>query len=324
MKRLAVILSGLLVLQVGGAVALALSGPDYAAFRPSDPLLAFDPEAVTEVAIDETNGDSVVLRRQDGGWALPDTYDFPADDAKVTKLLTDLGSLKKGLPVATTGGALERFKVTDDDHERRVVLRGKDGKLGEILIGSSPSYRQVHARTPDDPVVYSVRFAIYDAAARSNDWLDKNFLHLSEDNIQRVLLPSMTLSRKDDGFVVDGLAEGEKTDQSAAGKLVGKIASLNFAAVEGKGEAALARLDAPDMTFTVELKDGDPVTFRLEKIEDKDDYLLSSGAHDYLFKVSKYSVQPLLDASREKLIQEKPADNTVSGRPKAEQGGGSG
>src|SRR3546814_20121779 len=67
MRRLAVILSGLLAVQVAGAVALAVTGPDYGAFKPSEPLVAFDPPAGQEISTaagkTEGEGEAVVLRR---------------------------------------------------------------------------------------------------------------------------------------------------------------------------------------------------------------------------------------------------------------------
>src|SRR3546814_12542692 len=80
--------------------------------------------------------------------------------------MENLAGLKRGLPVATSGAALERFKVTEESHERRIVLNGGDGTLGEVLIGTSPSFRQVYARTPEDDVVFSVAFETYGRDAR--------------------------------------------------------------------------------------------------------------------------------------------------------------
>ncbi|MFQ6018027.1 MAG: DUF4340 domain-containing protein [Kiloniellaceae bacterium] len=308
MQRMPMILSGLLALQVAGAIALALTGPDYGAFEASESLVAFDPGAVTEVAIDESGGESVVLRRQEDGWTLPGLHDFPADGAKVSGLLERLKALKKGLPVAVSGSAPKRFKLTEDDHERRVVLRGAGETLGEVLFGTSPSYRQVHARAPGDDAVYNVAFATYDAGTRPEDWMDRDFLNVPESEIARVELPSLALVRADNGLVVEGLGEDEETIKDEASRLLRKLARPGFTAVEGKGEAALARIGEPDLTVTLKRKDDTTLTYRLRRIEDTEAYLLSSSEHDYLFRVPKYSVQAILEASREKLVKPKATD----------------
>ncbi len=306
MRRTLVILSGLLVLQAAVAIGLALSRPDYGAFQASEPLLAFDAAAVQEVAIDEGGGESVMLRRNETGWRLPELYDFPASEEEVTDLLQRLNDLKKGLPVAVSGSAPKRFKLTDSEHERRIVLRGNDETLGEVIFGSSPTYRQVHAKTPDDAAVYSVAFATYDAGSRPEDWIDRDYLNLAEEEISRVEMPSFALVREDGGIVVEGLSAEEETVESEANKIVGQLARPGFTAVEGRGEEALARVATPDLTVTLERKAGAALTYRLKKLDDKDEYLMTSSDHDYLFRVPKYALQAVLDASREKLV--KPMD----------------
>ena len=142
MRRKLVVLSGILALQAAIAIGLALSRPDYGAFEASEPLVAFDAEAVREIAIDEGGGETVVLRRHEDGWRLPALHDFPASEEKVSDLLERLSGLRKGLPVAVSGSAPKRFKLTEAEHERRIVLRGDDQTLGEVIFGTSPTYRQ--------------------------------------------------------------------------------------------------------------------------------------------------------------------------------------
>lgn len=314
MRRLAMILSGLLVLQVAGAIALSLSGPDYGAFEPSEPLIAFDPEAVKEVTIEGEDGEAVVLQRQDDDWVLPDLYGFPADGTKAAGLVKKVAALKRGLPVATSDSAAERFKVAEDAYERRIVLSGDDGKLSEIFIGTSPSYRYVHARTSDDEAVYSVQFATYEAGTTPTEWMDRDRLHVAEGEIKRIVLPSVTLVRQDEGFALEGLAEGETADGEAIASLVGKVARLTIASVEGKGDEALARIGEPELTIEVEREDGPTVTYRLSKMAEGENYLLAASTDDYLFRVANYTAKPLLEASREKLIQ-KPAEEGKTGQP---------
>ncbi len=305
MRRLPILLSGLLALQVAAAIALALSGPDYGAFEANEPLLAFDPDAVEEVSIDESGGGSVVLRREGDGWTLPGLHGFPADGKKVSALLARLNGLKKGLPVAVSEAAPKRFKLTEEEHERRIVLRGDGGALGDVLLGSSPSHRQVHARTFDGEAVFSVSFALYDAGTKPEDWMDRDLLTIEGDDIVRVDLPSLALVRDKDGLVVEGLGEEQETDGDAAESLLRNLARPGFTAVEGKGAAALAPLGEPDLTVTLTRKDGTAVTYRIKKDPDKDDYLLASSAHDYLFRAPKHAVQPILEASKDRLVKSK-------------------
>ena len=70
----------------------------------------------------------------------------------------------------------------------------------------------------------------------------------------------------------------------------------------------MARTGTPDFSVTLKRKDSAALTYRLKKIDNEDEYHLASSEQDYLFRVPKYAVQSLLDASREKLVKPKAAD----------------
>jgi hypothetical protein len=70
---------------------------------------------------------------------------------------------------------------------------------------------------------------------------------------------------------------------------------------------AEALVGEPDLIVSLMRKDGAALTYRLKKLDDKDEYLLASSGQDYLFRVPKYALQAVLDASREKLVKPKAA-----------------
>jgi hypothetical protein len=105
------------------------------------------------------------MDRQDGKWVIPSFAGFPADQSKVENLLAGLAALRKGCPVAETSSAAARFKLTEKVHDRRIVLKSGSSPVEELLIGTSPSYRQVHARLGGASAIYTVEFAVYDAGA---------------------------------------------------------------------------------------------------------------------------------------------------------------
>ena len=108
-KFLGVLLAAQLVL----ALWAFSSGSDLSAQRPDEPLLAFEPAAVTAIKIEGPEDDEIALGKSGDGWMLPGAWDAPADGAKVEQLLARLRGQKKGLAVATTSGALERFEVAE-------------------------------------------------------------------------------------------------------------------------------------------------------------------------------------------------------------------
>lgn len=106
---LAVLLAAQLVLAVG----MSHTGPSLAMRRPDTPLLDLGERSVDRITISAPEEQQIVLVRQDDGWVLPGTGDYPADKSRVNRLLDELKGLRRGLAVATTKGAQQRFKVND-------------------------------------------------------------------------------------------------------------------------------------------------------------------------------------------------------------------
>jgi len=155
------------------AIVLWSSGSDYTAFKAKEPLLAFDAAKVDQIEIGESGASSVELTKQDGKWTVPSLLGFPADEAKVSGLLTKIAGLKKGWPVASSAEAAKRFKVTDAAHERLITLKSGGKESGKLFIGTSPAFKQAHARAGTGKNIYSVAFATYDAGVRGEDWMDR-------------------------------------------------------------------------------------------------------------------------------------------------------
>jgi len=159
MQRTIGVLVFLLAAQLILAAAMSFTGPSLKAQRPDTPLLDLHGQAVDRLTIEGSDHKQVVLARQGKAWVLPESDDFPADAAKVDALLERLKGLQRGLAVGATASAQRRFKVSDNDFERRLTLAANDKTLGTLYLGTSPGLRQVHARTAADDAVYTTGFA---------------------------------------------------------------------------------------------------------------------------------------------------------------------
>jgi hypothetical protein len=305
MKRPIFILGGLLTVQLVIAAALDMGGPNHAAFKVQEPLLAFDAGKIDRIDIDESATNSVELAKKNGNWTVASMSDFPANGAVVEAFLRNLAAVKKGLPVATSNEARERFKVTDAVHERRIVLKAGGQAVGEILLGSSPTFRQTHASTGSDGNVYSVTFGIYDATARGADWMNRDYLKTPEDQIASISVGGVTIERKDKKLVLSGLADGDKPVESEIGKLALAASNPSFDSVEGKGEQALAKLREPDAQLIIKRNDGQTLTYSYKKEAQGGGYLFASSAHDFVFKTDEAAAEPIVKAKREKFIEAK-------------------
>ena len=160
MNRLIQVLSGVLFIQLVLAAILTFSGRDTGAFASKEPLLDLTLAKVDKITIVEEGKPALVLNKKGENWLIPGYFGFPVDQEKLGKVTDKLFGITKSWPVATTGAAWKRFKVSGDKFERKIVFSKADFVLNTLYIGSSPSYRKVHARLKDQDEVYSIEFSI--------------------------------------------------------------------------------------------------------------------------------------------------------------------
>lgn len=307
-KQLIPVLSGLLVLQLLVALGLNAGGNDYNPAGDDKPLVTVDPGAVDKISI-EAGKEKVELDRLDDHWQVAG-LDFPADSKNVDKLLNSLSNLDKGWPVATTDEAAERFKVTKDKFERKIVLSKGDKSLAELYIGTSPGLRKVHARLAGDKNIHSVVFNTFDASIKTDEWIDKAILKRDVADVSRAQLPGITLVRKDDKIVVDGLNDTQETKPEEAESLLKKVAGLKILSLFDKDAKDVQALDNPEKkTIKLTLKDGKEVSYVFAEPKDKHYYVLKSSDQPFYFKVATYTLNPILQTERETLVQAKQPEN---------------
>lgn len=305
MKRWITILGVLLAIQLGLAAFIHFNaGGDFAA-RDGEALVQADQARVDRIVIEAQRQPALVLEKKDGTWRLPGHYDFPASSDRVQQLLDKLAGLKPRLPVATSGSAAERFKVADADFERKLVLAGGKETFATLYLGDSPGFRRIYARTDGSDAVYEVEFGVHEASVKPDDWADRGFLRVKEEEVTRAELPGITLERKDGQWLAEGLSEGEETVQAEAAAAVGKLAGLTFLSVLGSEARPEYKQDAPVASGALTLKSGEKVNYVFSKPEQGSDYVLKTSAHDYYFKVAGYIVDELKDLKREKLVRAK-------------------
>ena len=305
MTKWITVLGSVLVLQIAVAVGVNLSRERYQAVTPEEKLLAFDVAAVDRMRIDGDADTHVVLQKQDDQWRLPELNDFPADQGNVKRLLDRLAALDKGWPVATTTGAAKRFKVAEETFERKLMLSQGDKIQAALFVGTSPSFRKVHVRLPDEDDVRTVEFNTYEVGVKPDDWIDKAILTHPAQDIQRVELPGFTLQQQDDKLEVMGLAEDEETVTDEAKRLLERIAELNIRAVLDTPAASGDGQGEPELRYTLTFKSGEPQTYTFAKPPDADHYVLKTSQRDEYFQVDTWTVDQIKESTRDKLIRKK-------------------
>jgi len=322
------LLSALLVAQLVLAVVMNSTGSDLAAHRPDTPFLELGDRVVDRITIEGPEDHKVVLGRDGEGWVLPEVGDFPADRTKVDQLLDRLRGLKRGLAVATTSGALNRFKVSDEVFERRVKLFQGQDTLATIYFGTSPGVRRVHARTSQDEAVYSTELGAYEAPAKPEDWQDKGLLRFPVSEVESMRVPGLTLTSTIQEPEADaapkagtakpphpsvwkaaGLGEDETVDQANSDALAEKLAALTIGSVLGTEAKPEYGLDAPALTLDVQRNGSETIEYRLGKREKEKDYVLKVSSRPEYFRLPSYLAEPVIEAAaRSRLIVAAPAE----------------
>jgi len=300
---------------------------------------------VDHLTIEGPEGARVVLAKQGQGWVLPDSGGYPADRTQVDTLLSRLEGLQRGLPVATTPGALKRFKVSDESFERRVLLAHGDDTLATLYLGSSPGMHHVHARTGKDDAVYSVDFAVYEAPDKAADWEDKAVLQFPQDSLKSITVAGLTLHRApapavDKGadksgangegkpastasWQVEAAGQGEVVNPAGAKELAGKLARLRIGAVLGTEAKPEYGLDKPALTLSVTRKGSEKLEYRLGPTGKEGYAVLKSSARPEYFRVPGYTADALIKAAaRTQLVQAAPAAPAAAAHAAAGQSAG--
>ena len=281
------VLSVLLALQL--IVTLVLYWPRQQGAAPTEALVAgLAQESIERIAITDSEGTSSTLTREGDGWRLGSG--LPAERSKVTTLLAALTSGDPGYAIATSDSAATRFRVAEDDFERRIALSGADGER-VVYLGTSPSFRKIHARRDGEASVYVIELNSYDAPTADGSWLDRSLL--AAEDLSTLELYGVRYRLDGDRWVRE---DGEGVDGDAMEELVQALSRLQ---VSGLAAGDDEDVSAAGEALRITLGEGDTAS-RLTVLDNPDSerYYLSSDRFDPVFNTSAYDAERLIDAAR--------------------------
>ena len=300
------LLGAVLVVQLL-VVAALLIGDALGSDDAGSSLLSFDPDAVVKLEL-STLDESVQLNRGGDGWQVGDEG-LPADSAKIGEVLDKLANVAATWPVATSSDSAVRFEVTEANFQRRLVLESVDGVVADLMLGTSPGYRRVHARADGADEVYSVDLSNYEVPVDTDQWLDKTLLGATGPITGLQLEASWQLANTDEGWLVDDTAgDPEAADQEAASQLIDRFSDLRvLGIVEPAGESK--------GTFVVNDESGE---HRLQLFHDaeEDDYSVGSDRTPGRFGIATYIAEQMLvdvDALLPEVEETDSAEDTAAG-----------
>ncbi len=259
----------------------------------------------------DADGNSIILRQVTGNWILPDADDYPAQADKITPLLDKIVGLTTGRLVTRTDASHKRLQVAPDDFVRRIDFETADGTKRTLYLGSSPKYGATHFRVDGQSETYlTSELSTWETKADAASWVDTAYLSVPQDDVTKMTLENtngtFTFTKDDEVWTMAGLAADETLDENKVTALVQQAASVNMVRPLGKEEQAAYGMDEPNAVVTLETEDK-TITLRVgAKDPDANSYVVISSESPYYVRVSEYSLNNLVENTRDDFLQAPP------------------
>ncbi len=318
MERTLKILGLVLGIQVLLAGVLHWASASLAVKADQKPFLEVAMKDVDGLLVEGPNGKQVRLVRRKDEWRVQDPQEFPADATRVQGLLDKLGALKRGTPVGQSGDARTRFKVADEDFERRLTLKQGDKVLATVLLGTSPGFKVTHARLRPSQDIFGVEFSTWEVGVEPGEWQNKELLKVPLADISTLDVEGLSFARVE-APTPKAPAPGEtrkpepswelragqgRLKSEAAEKLAGLLAGRRFDQVLAPLHPKATGLDTPALTLTLTRKQGEKLSYRLGKTPDKEEYTLQVSNRPEVFRLASSTATSLLEAAARKNLVE--------------------
>jgi hypothetical protein len=331
-KKYIPFLFGALIVQAGLCAFFLTRKDATATFQANEKLLSFTFDKVDRVQITDGTGKKVELKKQEAGWVIPDYFTYPVAAKKLETFGQAMDSFKKSWPLGTSAIAAKQFKVVPEQFERELVFFAGDKKLQTLYLGTSPSFRKVHARVDDVMNTYSIDQNTFDIAVDSKEWIDKRFFAaLDKTKVKSLVVGTVTLEQQNGNFILAGIPADKETMTDKTAALVAKVLNADFDEVmDLKEKVTLGeKVDSftltssddqkhgfevyktPAVAETVPAPTGKDKTAAAEKDKPKvkapEDFIVILSNSPYAFKVKEQKIKDLLKVDSAGLVKAKDA-----------------
>lgn len=325
MRRSIPLLIVLLAVQLGLAGLLAMRRNPLASIPPQSPLIGPAAHSADRLLLEGTPGSGAATRveidKRNGEWVLPGYFNAPADKFKVEDLLTELAELRHGLPIATSSSALERFKLADDDFERRLTLNQGTHTLGTLYFGTSAGASRTDARSSSDHAVYSVDLASYELPTQLSGWFANDLLESQPEQLSAVDIqmpqgalhlvrqspPAKPATPAKQGaaattasaptWTASDLPAGRHLDEAKVEALSHTIGDLRLQGVLGTSAQADWRQADPLLTLTLHRMQHPDQSWVISQPVGANYYVLKASNQPWYFSLDASTGKQLLDAA---------------------------
>ena len=222
-------------------------------------------DAVTAVRIVKAGGTTAVeMKRGESGWTVSERSNYPADEAKLRKLVTSLAEAKLLEEKTSAAESYPKLGVEDVSNAAaggiQVEIDGPKQPVKLIVGKQAQGGQSYYVRRAGEPKSWLINKDI-DTSASSDQWLRKNVLDVSADRVQSA---EVTIAggkpysvakktRADADFTVEGLPKGkELSSPSAADSFATALSGLTLTDVQ----SASAMTDKPTAQAVIKTFDG--------------------------------------------------------------------
>lgn len=267
MSRANIILTVVLVVQLALVGTLFLGGEEEnesGLARGGALLSDFDVETVTEITVEDDQGFTFTVSRQDGVWVLPDAGDFPASPAQVDTRLNNLDNLDAERIVTRSASNHRRFQVAEDNFFRRLTLVDASGTETVLYYGAQGTGTNRYTRVDGEDEVYLNSDP--GAAQLSTDpttWIDTTYFSFPPTDIESIVIENengIVMLVQDDANVwtVPDLASNEAMVASQVSQITSRFGTYRLDDPVGTEILPEYGLDAPTVTITLNVRVPDP------------------------------------------------------------------
>jgi len=317
MRKVIIAASTVLLAQLVLVAFVHLGGSGDMTPPPESPFLHIDSAAISSLEIEDGDGKRLLLEKAEDGWKLPASYGVAADGRQITTILDRLAALRQGFAVARSDEAARRFKVADSIFERHLVLKEKGAVTADFYIGTSPAFRQVHARQAGSKDIVAINLSAYDLSADPDTWLDKTVLQVADKDIAAITLADYSLQKVkvegQEGATTWQLGKGDTGELNikAAEELAEAVSNLSLSSVIDPQQSGKIAIEKPDFRFTVRTAEDKDLTFSFVKVDD-DSFAVKRSDKELLFKLPKFTVEELQQFTRDKILVQLPVADAKS------------
>ncbi|TVZ39543.1 uncharacterized protein DUF4340 [Alteromonadaceae bacterium 2753L.S.0a.02] len=290
----------LLVAQVAVILGLNVGTANPESSQPK--LLLQGIDKIDTLKLSDSDGESTLLKKEGDAWVMPDYGNLNVTEGKVDELLEKLRGAKVMWPVATTDAAAKRFEVSAENAQK-ILSFESDGKVvTQLYLGTSPSYRRLHARVDDSKDIFVIELAHHELPATSAEWLDKTLLQV-EGDILGVKTDSFEVSRAaaddDSPWTLQPAPKGE-VDGEAVAKWTKRFNNLIVSKLvpDDAVEAIIVQNPVSNVHVTSSNGEADYAFYR----HDEKIYVKKFG-ETHVFEIAGYQANPLLDANSEGFLK---------------------